>query len=92
MEGCFILISSTKTILPLNLVLVFYSPAAALEGCECLLCCDIYSCDCTQTMEDKIPKLVLIHTKQKWQWETKLALFWEHLVKRKLRSDFKNVL
>lgn len=51
-----------------------YSPTAASEGCECP-CCDIYSSDCTGTTEHGILKLVLNHTKQKRQQETKLTLF-----------------
>lgn len=51
-----------------------YSPTAASEGCECP-CCDIYSSDCTGTTEHGILKLVLNHTKQKRQRETKLTLF-----------------
>lgn len=42
-------------------------------------------------MEDKILKLVLIHTKR--QWDTKLTLFWKGLwFSRKVRSDFKTLL
>lgn len=50
-----------------------YSPTAASEACECL-CCDIYSCDCTQTTKDKILRLNLHQTKDKRQWVAKLTL------------------
>lgn len=74
-EGCFILISSAKTILPLNLLLFFLLSKCRFR--RMWMCCDIYSCDCTWTTEDKILELVLIHTKQKRQWETKITLFWK---------------